>query len=488
MTNSFTWGFDGWIYAMHGFSNESKVKGSDRKPIIMQSGNTYRMRPDGSHLEFYTTARSTRSGSRSTRWETCTRAIATADRSIRFCAGRIIRASASRTTASASAPKWRSTTTARPASPASFITRPTSFPRSISTRVMVGNVVTNRINQDTIEWHGSTPKAIEQPDFLVSDDPWFRPVDLEIGPDGALYVADFYNRIIGHYEVPVDASRTRPRTRTESGGFTIEARVGSTSKRPDGYTEDVQKQSPPKDKPVQSDKLQIQNDLFSPNLTRRIRAANRYVDYPQGKLAAPDMGPLLLGKEGLHSRSSSLDSATQWKAERGNHLPRVNVSNRLVRVHALKIVGERSEVSSDLMEKTRKALTDPDAFVRRAAAEALGRHPEMPNVWALLALRPTIPNDDTHLIHVVRMALRDQLLEDEAWLISRPPVSARGQMDDLADVAPGVHTVAAANFLYHHVTGDMRSRGALAKYVHHIARYGGLKLTESLLAFLPELS
>ncbi len=28
-------------------------------------------------------------------------------------------------------------------------------------------------------------------------------MDIELGPDGALYVADFYNRIIGHYEVPL---------------------------------------------------------------------------------------------------------------------------------------------------------------------------------------------------------------------------------------------------------------------------------------------
>ena len=27
MTNAFTWGFDGWIYACHGYSNDSKVKG-----------------------------------------------------------------------------------------------------------------------------------------------------------------------------------------------------------------------------------------------------------------------------------------------------------------------------------------------------------------------------------------------------------------------------------------------------------------------------
>ena len=63
--------------------------------------------------------------------------------------------------------------------------------------------MTNRINRDRLEWNGSTPKGIELPDFLTSDDPWFRPVDLELGPDGAIYVADFYNRIIGHYEVPL---------------------------------------------------------------------------------------------------------------------------------------------------------------------------------------------------------------------------------------------------------------------------------------------
>ena len=43
--------------------------------------------------------------------------------------------------------------------------------------------------------------AKELPDFLVSKDLWFRPVDIKLGPDGALYVADFYNKIIGHYEV-----------------------------------------------------------------------------------------------------------------------------------------------------------------------------------------------------------------------------------------------------------------------------------------------
>src|SRR5206468_4383738 len=54
MTNSFTWGLDGWIYATHGYSNTSTIKGSDGQAITMNSGNTYRMRPDGSHVEQFT--------------------------------------------------------------------------------------------------------------------------------------------------------------------------------------------------------------------------------------------------------------------------------------------------------------------------------------------------------------------------------------------------------------------------------------------------
>ena len=38
-------------------------------------------------------------------------------------------------------------------------------------------------------------------DFLVSKDPNFRPVDLEFGPDGCLYIVDWYNPIISHNEV-----------------------------------------------------------------------------------------------------------------------------------------------------------------------------------------------------------------------------------------------------------------------------------------------
>ncbi len=40
------------------------------------------------------------------------------------------------------------------------------------------------------------------PDFLACADPRFRPVAVLFGPDGGLYVVDWYNKIISHNEVP----------------------------------------------------------------------------------------------------------------------------------------------------------------------------------------------------------------------------------------------------------------------------------------------
>ena len=41
----------------------------------------------------------------------------------------------------------------------------------------------------------------ENKEFLASTDSWFRPVNMYIGPDGALYVVDYYRQIIEHPRV-----------------------------------------------------------------------------------------------------------------------------------------------------------------------------------------------------------------------------------------------------------------------------------------------
>lgn len=45
-------------------------------------------------------------------------------------------------------------------------------------------------------------KAEHLEPLLKSKDDWFRPVHLEFGPDGCLYIVDWYNKIVSHNELP----------------------------------------------------------------------------------------------------------------------------------------------------------------------------------------------------------------------------------------------------------------------------------------------
>ncbi|MFD2202896.1 PVC-type heme-binding CxxCH protein [Shivajiella indica] len=78
-----------------------------------------------------------------------------------------------------------------------------SFPEEWRDVAFLANPITGTINSVKIirNSDGSySSKHLE--DLLVSEDPWFRPVNMEFGPDGALYIADWYNKIVSHNEVP----------------------------------------------------------------------------------------------------------------------------------------------------------------------------------------------------------------------------------------------------------------------------------------------
>jgi azurin len=58
------------------------------------------------------------------------------------------------------------------------------------------------LKQYTLDFNTVTGevKGTETEDFLVSSDPNFRPTDLEIGSDGAMYISDWCNAIVGHMQ------------------------------------------------------------------------------------------------------------------------------------------------------------------------------------------------------------------------------------------------------------------------------------------------
>ncbi len=70
-------------------------------------------------------------------------------------------------------------------------------------RTLIGEPVHNLVHIDNVEAYGATftaKRVLENKEFLASKDPWFRPVNFYVGPDGALYVIDYYRQIVEHPE------------------------------------------------------------------------------------------------------------------------------------------------------------------------------------------------------------------------------------------------------------------------------------------------
>jgi len=78
-----------------------------------------------------------------------------------------------------------------------------AFPAPFDSACFVAEPVSNLVHVDKLIDTGATFSAsriLPKKEFLVSTDAWFRPVNMYTGPDGALYVVDYYRQIIEHPE------------------------------------------------------------------------------------------------------------------------------------------------------------------------------------------------------------------------------------------------------------------------------------------------
>jgi putative heme-binding domain-containing protein len=69
-----------------------------------------------------------------------------------------------------------------------------------------GNMITNdfrghRVCRFVVSEDGAGFSSREKAELIKSNHPAFRPIDVKMGPDGAIYIADWYNPIIQHGEV-----------------------------------------------------------------------------------------------------------------------------------------------------------------------------------------------------------------------------------------------------------------------------------------------
>ncbi len=78
-----------------------------------------------------------------------------------------------------------------------------AYPPEYRDRLYMGNIHGGCVNVDVLQRHGSTYVGKGAPDFLTANDAWFMPVVQKTGPDGCLYVLDWYDR----YHCYQDANR-----------------------------------------------------------------------------------------------------------------------------------------------------------------------------------------------------------------------------------------------------------------------------------------
>lgn len=455
MNSSFRRGYDGWLYATHGFNNNSTLRGKDGSEIKLNSGNTYRIRLDGSRVEQHTWGQVNPFGLCFDPLGNLYSADCHSAPIYQLLRGGYYPSFGKPHDGLGFAPTMMDHAHGSTAICGLMYYTDVLWPEEFRDNMFVGNVMTSRLNRDKLTEIGSTKIAKEMPDFLTTGDPWFRPVDFHLGPDGALYILDFYNRIIGHYEVPLEHPG---RDRTSGRIWRVVYRGSDGKLRLHARKLDLSHASA----------AELVRELRDPNPTWRALASDQLVDR-LGKQALPALKKALKNKptatQKVHVlwalyRLGGIEEAMLAEATRD--------ATREVRTHAMRIFIETPEISSTSRKLVMAALQDKEAIVQRCAAEALAAHPGAENIEPLLAFRESVSPKDTHLFYVARKALRDQLLVPGAMASLQ---LNKQQQEFIADVAVAVRTEEAGAWLVKYMQRAPLSREQSINYLRHATRY-----------------
>ncbi len=103
-----------------------------------------------------------------------------------------------------------------------------TFPKEYRDSILMNNIHGNRMNRDLLERKGSGYVGKHAPDFMLSGDEWYRGLSIRSGPDGAVYVSDWYDRLACHQQKPQD--RTNGRVyRVQYGAKTVRVDLAKLS-------------------------------------------------------------------------------------------------------------------------------------------------------------------------------------------------------------------------------------------------------------------
>lgn len=474
MNSSFKRGFDGWLYATHGFNNESTVRMPDGTEFTMQSGNVYRFQPDGRTAQWFTHGQVNPFGLCFDPMGNLYSADCHSAPIYQLLRNGYYPSFGKPHDGLGFAPVLMQHSHGSTAISGIVHYSDTLWPEAYRDNILVGNVMTSRVNRDRFSFQGSSPTALEKPDFIRAKDPWFRPVNLQLGPDGALYVADFYNRIIGHYEVPLDhPGRDRHRGRIWR----------------------VTYHDPETGKPRLHEEFNLTNatiqelliELGHSNLTRRLLALNHIVD-SRGEEMIPPLQRLVQSSD-----ANALQRVHAfWALHRMNALPPEMLLGGFqhdateVRVHIQRILSETFPWSNIHRRLAMEGLHDSNALVRRTAADALGQHPQAQFAKPLLHVLLETDSSDDHLVHTLRMALRNQLETQQGFDAIAESGLNQAESAAVAEICLAIENPLAAAFLIRHIQRFNSPPQRIQQWLRHASQHAPTDTIPSLVKLAQE--
>ena len=230
------------------------------------------------------------------------------------------------------------------------------FPPEYRGTLFMGNLHGSAINRDTLTRDGSTYVQHNATDFIGANDDWFMPVSQKIGPDGCLYIIDWYDK----YHCYQDAGRD-PQGVDRSLGRIYRISYGDPPPYP---TFDLQKMSGP----------ELIKLLGSPNVWWR-RQAQRVLNEKFDESLVPQLQKLALDTSDAtpaHMHALWL-LVSQHQLDPAFHEKVLSSADEPTRNWGVRGAGELRTVSNEIYEKLKDLTRDPSPDVRVQVAVAAGR-------------------------------------------------------------------------------------------------------------------
>lgn len=256
-------------------------------------------------------------------------------------------------------------------------------------QTIAGMSLTNRMQASRLLPHGSTFRTVDSEPIVLTENIWFRPIDTKVGPDGAVYISDWYDFRLSHLS-PFDTWHK------DSGRIYRLKSKGAVPIKPFDLSrltsEELIKTLSHQNQWFRAQALRVLGDRRDKDVIPRLK---KMVSDQQGQLALEALWAL--------NASGGFDEAFA--------LAQLDHPNEHVRTWTVRLLGDSRKVSRRLQEKLiQLARTDSSAVVRSQLASSCKQLPagdSLPIIRRLVLRREDA--NDPHIPLLLWWAVENKL-------------------------------------------------------------------------------